>query len=54
MRAVALLPEHRAEPHGRTDEDEVVELVEVPLVEQELVEPGMRSASCFGVSGERM
>ena len=33
--AVALLPQEAAEPHGRTHEDEVIELVEVPLVEQE-------------------
>src|SRR3546814_9900720 len=36
--AVTLLPQHAAEPHRRADEDEVVDLVEVPLVEQELVQ----------------
>ena len=39
--AVAFLPEERAETLGRTDEQEVVDLVEVPLVEQELVENAM-------------
>src|SRR6185369_16933991 len=34
---IALLPQHPAEPEGRADEEEVVELVEVPLVEDELV-----------------
>ena len=36
--AVALLPEEVADPLRRTDEDEVIQLVEVPFVEQELVE----------------
>ncbi len=38
MPAVALLPEQPSEPQRRPDEDDVVELVDVPLVEQELVE----------------
>ena len=36
--AVAALPEQAAEPQRRPHEDEVVDLVEVPLVEQEAVE----------------
>src|SRR5262245_41594511 len=36
--AVAVLPQHAAEPQRGPDDEEVVELVEVPLVEQELVE----------------
>src|SRR5262245_9518905 len=36
--AVALLPEEGAEPLRRTDEDDVVELVEVPLVQKEAVQ----------------
>ena len=36
--AVAALPQQAAEPQRRPHEDDVVELVEVPLVEQELVE----------------
>src|SRR3569832_923734 len=36
--AVAALPERVAEPLRRTHENEVVEFVEVPFVEQELVE----------------
>src|SRR3569832_2968231 len=36
--AVAALPQRAAKPLGRTREDDVVELVEIPLVEQELVE----------------
>jgi hypothetical protein len=36
--AVTLLPQEAAEPLRRADKDEVVELVDVPLVEQELVE----------------
>ena len=36
--AVAALPQHAAEPLGRAHEDEVVEFVEVPLVEQEAVQ----------------
>ena len=36
--AVAALPEQPAEPEGRAHEDEVVELVEIPFVEQEAVE----------------
>ena len=36
--AVAVLPQEAAEPHRRPDEDDVIELVEVPLVEQEFVE----------------
>ena len=39
-RAVAALPERAADGEGRTDEQEVIELVEVPLVEQEAVERG--------------
>src|SRR5262245_10619668 len=35
--AVALLPQEAAEPLGRIDENEVIELVEIPLVEQELI-----------------
>src|SRR5262245_28207895 len=35
---VAVLPEYAAEPERRANEDQVIELVEVPLVEQELVE----------------
>ena len=31
------LPEQAAEPEGRADEDEVVELVKIPFVEQEFV-----------------
>ncbi len=38
--AVAAFPEQAAEPEGRADEDEVVELVEIPFVEQEAVERG--------------
>src|SRR5207247_3950503 len=34
--AIALLPEETPDPFRRTHEDEVVELVEVPFVEQEL------------------
>src|SRR5665213_1505213 len=33
--AIALLPQEAAEPLGRANEDEVIELVEVPLVEKE-------------------
>src|ERR1044071_5819183 len=29
---VAALPEEAADPHGGTDEDEIVELVEIPFV----------------------
>src|SRR5262245_60896153 len=36
--AVAAAPQQAAEPDGGTHEEEVVELVEVPLVEQEAVE----------------
>src|SRR5258706_12718805 len=38
--AVAALPEQAAEPDRGADEDEVVKLVEIPLVEQEAVKPG--------------
>ena len=37
--AVAALPEQTAEPLGRPDEDQVVKLVEIPLVEQEAIKP---------------
>ena len=52
---VEALPQRRADPHRRTDEDEVVELVEVPLVEQELVEARVRRRrAARGVAGRRM
>src|SRR6478609_2965141 len=40
--AVALLPEEAAEPFSRTNEQEVVDLVEIPLVEQEAVQDRVR------------
>ena len=36
--AIALLPQEAAEPLGRAHEDQVVQFVEVPLVQQEQVE----------------
>src|SRR5262245_38909656 len=36
--AVAVLPQYATEPQRRAHDEEIVELVEVPLVEQELVE----------------
>src|SRR5690242_10529442 len=38
---VALLPQEASEPLRRADEEDVIELVEIPLVEQEPVEPVM-------------
>ena len=35
--AVTLFPEHVAQPERRANEDKVVDLVEIPLVEQELI-----------------
>ncbi len=52
--AVATLPEQAAKPTSRTYEEEIVQFVEVPLVEKELVEATVTAASAFGVSGERM
>ena len=52
---IAALPEQPAEPDGRADEQDVVELVEVPFVEEEQVEqpeiarrkpPGRRCCGC--------
>jgi hypothetical protein len=40
--AIATLPEQAAEPLRRAHEDQVVELVEVPFVEQEAVEKSCR------------
>ncbi len=45
---VALLPEEVAEPLGGADEQEVIQLVEVPLVEQELIQPLMIPREFFG------
>src|SRR4029079_9740764 len=39
--AVAARPQEAAEPLGPIDEDEVIKLVEIPLVEQELIERPM-------------
>ena len=50
--AVAALPEQLAEPDRRADEEDVVDLVEVPLVEQELVEqPAGRAPAAPGNVG---
>ena len=49
--AVAGLPQEAAEPFGRTDEHPVIELVEVPLVEQELVEAMVARGQFLGRFG---
>ena len=48
---VAALPEQMAEPHRRADEDAVVELVEIPFVDQEAVQPGNMATNAAGASG---
>src|ERR1700759_2949787 len=49
--AVALLPELIADPFGRPHEDQVIELVEVPFVEQELVQHRLLGREVFGDIG---
>jgi len=49
--AVAALPEQPPDPERRANEQEVVNLVEIPFVEQEAVEIGLPSASARGASG---
>ena len=38
---IADLPEQGPEPHGWADEDAIVQLVEIPLMEEEIVEKGL-------------